>query len=537
MSPSQAYIKTRSSNGNIIKWSFPKKVSFLGNTINGSSMSSKDFFDSVVKGLETWKDASHGLFTFDYSQGQDNTSFPKNSDYNQKSSIYFGSLDPSVIGMTQQWFNNQTGEMLETDVQLNDSYFYFTKNPTDSTSVSGTSADGRRYVFIDNVLTHELGHAMGLSHEEGLHSTMFYQEFFNQRQISCDERAGMHSNYPNISQAGIITGRTLGPNGQPLFGVHVIAISLVRGAPISSVLSDKDGTFSIEGLEPGSYSLLFEPYFPTASNLTSYYSGMNHVVCGSYFFPRQMDSRVFAVSSQTVSGAGDVSITCSTTFKALASNVLNDLSHPIDLGQVSSGSAEYWSGAFGGARNDLYYGFTTTGGNLKLSALANTFYSQTQASVELRDDVGTLIQPSVNQYPAYSADGMTNYDQAVQYANLPAGHYVAHIKKNNVSNRMLAGGSQLLDANQFFIVTLAQDLAASLPSVYPENIKCSKVLPQSTYQSPGGNPDKPKGGCGSIQAVSGSDGGNGWTSFGAAIPYLLMGIMLRFARRRLNLLE
>ncbi|MCM0604942.1 MAG: carboxypeptidase regulatory-like domain-containing protein [Xanthomonadaceae bacterium] len=532
---SQAYIKTRASNGNVIKWSLPKKISYFGNSVNNSGLSSTDVFNSIVRGLETWKEATGGLFNFEYTQGTDGATYFKNSDYNQKNTIYFGDLDPGVIGMTQLWFNNGTGEMLETDIQLNDVDFYFTENPADTTSTSG-NVNGRRKVYINNVLTHEMGHAVGLSHEEGLHSTMFYQEFYNQHQISCDERAGAQSHYPNIPGSSAISGKILAPSGSPLFGVHVIAISHARGSPLSSALSDKDGTFALEGLEAGNYSILFEPYYPGAANLTAYYSGMNHAICSSSFFPRQMDTRTFSVGAGAVTGLGDLSMSCATNFIGVNSGTLNDLSHPIEQGALSDGASTVWSGVFN-TRTELFYGFTTTGGNIRVHSLANTFYSFTQGSVQLTDDVGNVIAPSVNQYPRYSVDGFTNYDHSTQYANLPAGHYVLRIKRNSVPSRELAGGSQLLDNKQFFIVALSQDVATPLASHYPDNVKCQKVLPPSSYVSPTPPAEKPKGGCGSIQAVGGSDGGSSWTSFGALLPYLLMGLMLRFGRRRFNLFK
>lgn len=532
---SHAYVKTRASNGNVVKWSLPKKVSYLGNTINSSALSSTDVFNAIIKTLDTWKDATGGLFNFEFTQGQDLGAFPQNSDYNQKSTIYFGSLDPGVIGMTQLWFNNQTGEMLETDIELNESNYYFTKNPSDTSSTSGT-VGGRRKVHINNVLTHEMGHAIGLSHEEGLHSTMFYQEFYNQHQISCDERAGAHSHYPNISGAAAIGGRILAPNGSPFFGVHVVAISHARGSPISSVLSDKDGSFSIEGLEAGNYSLLLEPYYPGSSTLTSYYAGINPVVCGSSLFPRQMDTRTFSVDASGALNLGDLSISCTSNFVGLSSGTLNDLSHPIDRGSLNAGGSAFWGGLFN-SRTEIYYGFSTSGGDLKLHSLGNTFYSLSQASIQLTDDVGNEITPSANQYPRYSADGLTNYDQSVTYTGLQAGQYVIKVKRNSVPSRAIPGGAQLLDNKSFFMIAASVDVPLPLSAVYPDNVKCQKVLPQSQYQSPTPPaPEKPRGGCGSIQAVNGGDGGSGgWASFGALLPYLLMGMMLRFARRRFNL--
>ena len=91
----------------------------------------------------------------------------------------------------------KTGEILETDILLNDRDFQFTLNPQDTSgygSAAGASvyaSSGKPKVFLENVITHELGHTFGFSHSNALQSSMLYMEAPDQAYLSCDDQTGV----------------------------------------------------------------------------------------------------------------------------------------------------------------------------------------------------------------------------------------------------------------------------------------------------------------------------------------------------------
>lgn len=531
---SHAYIKTRNSDGKTVRWSLPKKVTFHGYTVNQSSLSSTEIFQSMVSVLESWKDSTQSNFQFDYLQGSDSKTYVNNSDYNQKNSIYFGQLDAGVIGMTQVWFSTSSGEIVETDIELNDQYFYFTKNPNDSTSSpTSSSVNGRRKVYLDSVMAHEMGHAVGLSHESGMNSTMFYQEFMDQYRLGCEERSGSHAQYPNLSGAGSIQGRVLDPNGNPIFGAHIAAISLIRGTTLASVLAEKDGSFSIEGLEPGAYSIMVEPYYPGSSNLVPFYSSINHRVCSSSLFPRQFLNSVVGVPTGGGVSIGDYTVNCASTLAGVPTGEVNDLANPIYIGTQTTSWSVFKTGLFQSGRTEIFYSVDISDSELRLHSLAHGLYSATQAKIRLYDSDGNEVLPISNENPRYSSSGYTNWDQKLEFTGLTPGRYVVGVKQNSVFGRVNAGGMQMVDSRPFFMLIVTPRTGMPFQNFYTDHVKCRRDLAKSDYQSPGGNPDSKKGGCGSIEAVG--ESGGPYNGLGALLPFALMLFMLRFVRRRFNI--
>src|ERR1044071_2272309 len=74
-------------------------------------------------------------------------------------------ISSNVLGLTQVWYNADTGQILEADTVLNDRDFLFTTDPRDTSGYGAGGSSftaGRTRVYIENVLTHEFGHSFGL---------------------------------------------------------------------------------------------------------------------------------------------------------------------------------------------------------------------------------------------------------------------------------------------------------------------------------------------------------------------------------------
>jgi len=125
-----------------------------------------------------------------------------------------------------------------------------------------TSGNPGKY-DVQGVVTHEVGHLLGLDHSALLSSVMTPYGAagqLDQRMLTYDDMVGISVLYPNssaIASLGAISGTILaGPT--PVFGAHVVAVD-VNGTPLVSTLSQPDGSYEIDLLPAGSYRVYAEP--------------------------------------------------------------------------------------------------------------------------------------------------------------------------------------------------------------------------------------------------------------------------------------
>ncbi len=122
-------------------------------------------------------------------------------------------------------------------------------------------------VDIAEVATHEIGHSFGLDHAPVGASTMFPRTgtgSLRNRTLSTDDQIAASVLYPSstfLSQTGTVRGSVRDGAGNALFGAQVVADD-ANGNVIATVLSQHDGSYAIQGLPPGAYSVFVEPLDP-----------------------------------------------------------------------------------------------------------------------------------------------------------------------------------------------------------------------------------------------------------------------------------
>jgi hypothetical protein len=155
--------------------------------------------------------------------------------------------------------------MTDADLLINDDFVWSDATPP----ISGI-AD------IQSVVAHEWGHAIGLDHVTTARATMFYSFplgaiYF--RTLHPDDEAAVASIYPagsfDSSRATIRgTVDVLGRSNDR--GVAVFAVDARTGEIAVSALSEKDGTYAVRGLLPGTYRIVAGPFIPL-SPLNAYW--------------------------------------------------------------------------------------------------------------------------------------------------------------------------------------------------------------------------------------------------------------------------
>lgn len=300
----EAYVHNTTQSDSLVHWTDGLSViDLFVNPANTQGFSPTSFHSIVANSIAQWDGKSR------LSLRKFTTAGLNQENLNE---IFFSS-DPTifngtgVVGLTQVYFKNNTGEIIEADILINDNY-------TLSDDINDVS-------YLGNVVTHEIGHFLGLGHSQVMGSTMFYALTRGQNQLSDDDKAGVYSIYPNgDSTKGSISGTIVGGKAlTSVFGAHVQAISLKTGKAAGAAISQNNGKFVIDGLALNDQYYIYTS--PTAQvGLPTRYNNARYDFCessqnyrGSFFQSCGKSAEGFPqavkLSSSSVN-VGNVTIRC-----------------------------------------------------------------------------------------------------------------------------------------------------------------------------------------------------------------------------------
>lgn len=100
--------------------------------------------------------------------------------------------DPAAFAVTTVWHRVSTGEILDADMEINER-----RGPYGICPPAGCT--DRRTVDLENVVTHELGHYLGLGHSAVLEATMYASAVAGEtlkRDLHPDDVEGICATYP-----------------------------------------------------------------------------------------------------------------------------------------------------------------------------------------------------------------------------------------------------------------------------------------------------------------------------------------------------
>lgn len=290
--PVMSHQTSRTASSKELKWNYtnvPIRISSPSSTLATAN-------NIIDQSLAEWNNAS----AFQFQRG---TTGLNQIVFSSNFSMY-GS---AVVGLTELGYSN-SGTINSARVLLNEQDYIFVDTP-------GISYGN--YIYLKDVVSHELGHFIGLGHSEVLNSTMFYQTYPGQAELSADDIAGARSKYN--TGLGKISGYIKGGSHIGILGVHVQAISRKTGQAIAST-SDQNGYFEIAGLDVADTYYLYTSKLKYLEALPSYFANVQTDFCpGSYvpsFFSQcgqQHDGIAQGItlsSSQKTVDVGEVSINC-----------------------------------------------------------------------------------------------------------------------------------------------------------------------------------------------------------------------------------
>ncbi|MBF0300660.1 MAG: matrixin family metalloprotease [Oligoflexia bacterium] len=275
---SYAFVMDRNSLGAIIFWK-KKNINVYVDTTNNYNKNSDMIMNVVENAAKEWNGKSElQINVFKNTYGA-----VKNPGANNKQNdIYFGkstALSSGVLGVTNVSYEGNTEEIVEADIILNqDSIF--------------TAAINNLYPpKLADIVTHEMGHLLGLAHSQIKDSTMLYTAFVGQSTLDTDDIIGIFNIAPtdgiSISnlRTGTIKGAVIGSKKLVgIFAAQVQVVSMKEGRVITGVFTEDTGKFVINGLPLNDiYYLYINPVNIFASVPDYYLSASKHFCSGSSY--------------------------------------------------------------------------------------------------------------------------------------------------------------------------------------------------------------------------------------------------------------
>lgn len=236
------YVHNQTKSGVVVHWPAQSTtIDLFVNPQNSEGLLDSELQAMVGNSIAEWNGVSR------INIRQNETPLKAQENFNE---FYF-SNDPNifnglgVIGVTQVGFKNETGEIVEADILINENFTF--------------SSDPLELKYLGNVITHEVGHFLGLGHGQVSGSTMFYALTRGQHKIADDDKAGLYSTYPSGDPAlGSLSGTIVGGrNLTKVFGTHVQALSVKTGKIMGASISELNGKFRIDGLPQNDQYLIY----------------------------------------------------------------------------------------------------------------------------------------------------------------------------------------------------------------------------------------------------------------------------------------
>ncbi len=252
------------------RWDFSDfPVQWNLNPATGTNVSGGNLQDAVTSAFTTWSTAPNTALSL--SRGADSQisspafdginliCFTCSTDFNSDGTLavtFTTTANGAGADDKHGGKSRFAGQILDADILF---------NPAVTFTMDGSSGSD-----LQTVLTHEVGHFLGLDHSAVVKAMMFPYAPPMERTLGSDDVAAISLLYPKPSSdiaTGSISGKVTMTDGSPVFGAHVFADSAtsnpgypggVRKTPIGT-LTMPDGSYEVQGVPPDRYTVAAEP--------------------------------------------------------------------------------------------------------------------------------------------------------------------------------------------------------------------------------------------------------------------------------------
>ena len=285
-SPAAAYIRSTLSTTDAtpIRWDLDETQQSQTNVVGGEIIYTIDTAgsqnipgtadaDAIVRAFQHWEGIGTSRAAF--VRGTDQAIQAANND--GINAVYFaegvrtpiGGVNTNVDGFISLTpvFSTTAGAnkglILDANIILNGRQFTWTVTP-DSVPAS---------FDVESVVTHEVGHFIGLDHSGVLNATMaprYLPGEARQRTLESDDIAGASAVYPdgNFATNGTISGLVGRPT--PVFGA-LVAVEDPEGRVLEESITASNGSYAAPGLTSNDYNVYVEPVDKTPPTTTNFF--------------------------------------------------------------------------------------------------------------------------------------------------------------------------------------------------------------------------------------------------------------------------
>jgi len=258
----EAYVRIQ-INGTALQWSNPA-ITWRLNSNGSDDITDESHIAAIQHGFQSWEDLSgSGL---DFTRGADTTDVAPGStshivafDENNTSGYFPGGS--GIVAITPISFDTGTGNILDADILFNGSQYQF-------------STDGTTGTFdVQDVLSHEIGHLVGLDHSPQISGTLWPYVSTSQwlhRSLTTDDRSGAIAVAAEGTQSHLTGTVQRASDSSAISSAMVSAISTTTGLLVGMSATTSSGAFTMRGVPAGSYWLHVTPLEGgmTSGNLT-----------------------------------------------------------------------------------------------------------------------------------------------------------------------------------------------------------------------------------------------------------------------------
>jgi hypothetical protein len=287
---------------------------------------------------------------------------------------------------------------------------------------------------------------------------MFTWSWFGQSVPGCDDVAAIRDLYGlHDEEHGSIAGQVLGAGDRPILGAQVTLVSTRRGTVVQSVLTDRDGTWRVDGLDDDEVVVLVEPFVAGPQNLSAYWSELDHAICLLGAFPRTFiasddpsEPDLFPVRRGVDLWLPTLRIDCDGSGELPAADD-PDAPHLLIDGPGASFARVVLAPA---GPEDRWFLLRDVHKDFTLDVLGWTLNSPVRARPTLFDMHGVPVWTSEVTEPAWQdpISGYVAWDSRID-VDLPAsGDYVLRLESDGLPETLYPGGERYRDDRPFVLL-------------------------------------------------------------------------------------